>query len=288
LKTLPEDFARPILPNTAPRTVIITRPAGQGTALSERLTAHGWKVLHVPALAIEFHADSALVRCALEGLPNVGLLHFASANAIAGWVRALKTINVEVNEVALRPDAILAVMGEGSRTELQQCWPSHGARVVTPGEEFNGNPGALDSETLLQTLDSMVARGATTPLMNNRALLIKGDGGRNAFADGLRSRGVALDFLSVYRRLPPSLSPGITEALQSADAPVLLLSSTEGAVAFGEMLDREVTLAGAWRNWRVLATHERVAQRARQLSCKSVLCVPPHDDAVVRAIESLT
>jgi uroporphyrinogen-III synthase len=134
----------------------------------------------------------------------------------------------------------------------------------------------------------MVPQPMSSGWSGKRALLIKGDGGRNTLADGLLSRNMAVDALSVYRRLPPLLAAEAVEALELAERPVVVFSSSEGVAAFGQMLDREPVLAGQWRSWPVIATHERVAQAARSLSCKTVRSVPPHDEAIIRAIESLS
>ncbi|WP_028311137.1 uroporphyrinogen-III synthase [Derxia gummosa] len=288
------------MPDSRLPTVVFTRPRGQGAALLAGLRARGFGVLEVPAFDIAPAPDPAAVAAVRTRLGEFALIHFASVNAMRGLLGAPGDAT---SEPAVAPDAIVAVMGPGSRAEALRHPALAGARLVTPGEELAGAPPALDSETLLLTLDAHFP-GA---LAGRRALLVKGDGGRDALARGLAARGMTIEAVETYRRLCPSLAPDqrvALEALADADAPeggfddatatadpgdaadpapaLIVATSSEGITNFHAMLAPWPALAAWLARTPVLVTHERVAAKAQALGIAHVRHCPPGDDAILR------
>ncbi|WP_085315741.1 uroporphyrinogen-III synthase [Derxia lacustris] len=254
-------------------TVVFTRPRGQGAGLRQRLAEAGFGVLEVPAFEIAAPADPAAVAAQRARLGEFDLIHFASVNALRGLLDA--------PGAGVRPGACVAVMGPGSRAEAERHPALAGATIVTPGQQLAGDPPALDSETLLVTLDALgLARG--------RALLVKGDGGRDALALGLAARGMQIEPVEVYRRLCPALTDADRAALAAliGQPATVVATSSEGIANFHTMLAPWPALAGWLAGTPVVVTHPRVALRAQALGIAHVRLCAPGDDAIFRLLET--
>jgi uroporphyrinogen-III synthase len=114
-------------------------------------------------------------------------------------------------------------------------------------------------------------------------LVLRGDGGRDEFAAHLRGAGAAVHFTQAYRRGParPTAASGaqLATAIAEPAAHLWWLSSTE-AVGY---LPRLAPLAD-WRCAQALASHPRIAARARELGFGQVFEAPPTLEAVQAAL----
>ena len=124
------------------------------------------------------------------------------------------------------------------------------------------------------------------PWSGRSALIVRGDGGRDEFAQSLRSAGAKVAFVQAYQRRAPQWSADeqalAQTALASPGQHVWLLSSAE---AIDHLL---ALLPGTdWRASIAVASHPRIAQRARRAGFGRVLEAPPLIDAVLAAVASL-
>ena len=137
----------------------------------------------------------------------------------------------------------------------------------------------FDSEALWQRLAGHDWQGTSV-------LVVRGDGGRDWLAGRLVEAGAAVDTVAAYARVAPQLSAeerrSVAAAFADPEGHAWLFSSSE-AIANLE------SLAGTpWPNRaRAIATHPRIAARARQAGFASVSEVPPGLDAVVACIQSM-
>ena len=82
-----------------------------------------------------------------------------------------------------------------------------------------------DSEALLALPALQQALDVPSP----RALILRGEGGRDWLGERLRERGVAVDYLSLYRRRLPAYPPGaLAAAVREQALNGLVVSSGEG------------------------------------------------------------
>jgi uroporphyrinogen-III synthase len=137
----------------------------------------------------------------------------------------------------------------------------------------------FDSEALWHQLQHEPWAGASV-------LVVRGDGGREWLADTLRSHGADVSFVSAYRRTAPSLSDEcrrhLDEALAHPCAHLWFFSSSE---AIDHLL--HACPGVRWNNAKALATHPRIARRAREAGFGSVHETRPTLDAVVACIQSV-
>ena len=115
---------------------------------------------------------------------------------------------------------------------------------------------------------------------------MRGDGGRDWLVERLAEAGATVDAVAAYRRLAPQLS---VEERRHVDAAFAVpaqhgwLFSSSEAVDRLEALDGVAIASGS----RALATHPRIAARARQAGFAEVFEVQPGIDAVVACIQSM-
>lgn len=252
---------------TPPR-VLITRPAAQAADWVDRLRACGLEALPLPLIDIAPPADTAEVVAAWQRLPAQRLVVFVSPNAVDQFFAC------RPGAVAAWPEGVTAASpGPGTTQALRR----HGvpaAAIVEP----EADAPQFDSESLWAQL-------STHDWRNADGLIVRGTSGREWLADRLREAGLRLGFVSAYRRVVPQWSVQergwLDAALQQPGRHVWLFSS-------GEAVDNLATLAASatWSASSAIATHARIAQRARQAGFGPVDEVRPAFDAVVGCIQS--
>jgi uroporphyrinogen-III synthase len=120
-----------------------------------------------------------------------------------------------------------------------------------------------------------------------RVLMLRGDGGREWLADRLREQGASPEFFSVYQRRCPSLTATeqdlLNAALSAPERYVWLFSSAE-AIGYLQAL---AAPEQDWRQVQGIATHERIAARARELGVGHVVLARPDAQAVAEALGAM-
>lgn len=226
--------------------VIVTRPEAQGAAFVQRLQALGIDAVALPLIEIAAAVDSQRVRAAwADDLPHCALAMFVSANAVTHFF-GTRAAGQEWPRRTLAGSS-----GPGTSAALRAAGVPP-AQIVDPGPE-----GPFDTDTLWQR--HLAARDWA----GQRVLLLRGEGGRDWLATQLRQAGARLDIVATYRRLPPALSQAGRDVLAHA-------RRDPGAHCWhfssGEAVDNLARLCpdADWSRARALATHARIAARARE------------------------
>lgn len=224
----------------------MTRPAAQAAEWVQALRGLGQEAAALPLLEIGPVADPALVRAAWAALGRCSLVMFVSANAVTHFFAL-------AGDDAVWPSGPRAAcVGPGTAQALRLAGVP-GAQVLQPPADG----GAFDSEALWALL-------AHEEWSGRRVLVVRGEDGRNWFADTLRERGAEVEFITAYRRLPPQPDAAgqalLLQALAAPAAHLWLFSSSEGVAALGALAP-----AADWSRSGALATHPRIAQAATRL-----------------------
>jgi len=248
--------------------LLVTRPQPQAAQWVQALRAGGCEAEALPLLQISAAPDPAPLHAAWQGLAGYDLLVFVSPNAVERFF-ALRSAAVPWPAATLA-----AVPGPGS-ADAAQAAGVPAAQLIQPAAEA----AQFDSEALWQRLQ-------TRPWAGRRVLVVRGEGGREFLAERLREAGAQVSFVQAYARARPvwtaSEQAVLRDALQQPQQHLWLLSSAEA-------LSHLPALApGAdWSAAQALASHPRIAERARALGFGAVHEGQPSLASVLAQVQRL-
>ena len=258
----------------SPGTVLVVRPRAQAVAWVHEMAALGVPARALPLIEILPAPDAASVAAAFEAVEESGaqpVLVFVSPNAVLGFFDAVAAAHGVRVRARWPAHARAAATGPGTVAALRDCGvPAE--RIVAPTDDA----GQFDSEALW----SLVAgwRWNARPVW-----IVRGNGGRDWLGQQLRDAGADVRVVQSYARAAPALSPGERALLADAVADpvrwIWMFSSSE-AIAHLQALAPDAR----WNSSRALASHPRIAERAREAGFGSVAIVSPSPAAVAAAL----
>jgi uroporphyrinogen-III synthase len=245
--------------------VIVTRPSAQSATWVDALRALGCDAQALPLIDIAAMADLGPVREAWSTLAQYSLVMFVSANAVEHFFALAP-------HAGAWPAGVHAgATGPGTSAALRAAGVPEAA-VVEPAADA----ASFDSEALW-------ARLAHEEWSGRKALVVRGEDGRDWLAEVLRARGATVDFVAAYRRQAPRPDLAGCELLQQAQARpaghVWFFSSSE---AVGHLL--RLAPQADWTGSAALASHPRIAAAARAAGFGRVELVEPSPASVARAL----
>ena len=243
-------------------SILVTRPLPQGEELVSRLRALGRVAWSFPL--IEFTPGRQLpeLGAQLENLAAGDLLFALSQHAV-------EFAHSRLQQQRLRWPSAPDYFAIGRTTALALHKVSNRHVRYPLDREI--------SEVLLQLPELQNIAG-------KRALILRGNGGRELLGDTLRERGADVTFCECYQRSARHYD-GAEEAMrwQSRGISTLVITS-------GEMLQQLWTLIPQWyrERWllscRILVVSERLAEQARELGWQDIQVADSADnDALLRA-----
>lgn len=240
----------------------MTRPQGQHEPLVDALENAGFGCQLAPLIEIvPITAPSARQRQILLGLCDFQHVIFISGNAIRHGMDWIEDFWPQL-PVGLHWYAV----GRSSARMLREF----GVCVTEPR-------GDMNSEGLL-------ALPSLQSLVDQRVLIVKGEGGRELLREKLAARGARVEALVVYRRVKPRYARGELGArILSTDCKFILLSSGEGLHNMVSLLD-EASLKRV-RGLTLIVPGVRVAKEAKAAGFSHVrIADNATDEAMVAAI----
>ena len=256
----------------APATVLVVRPRAQATAWVRELAALGVAARALPLIDIAPVPDPLPVAAAIAEIESPAgepLLVFVSPNAVSGFFHCA---------AAGRPRGFAwpahwraAATGPGTVAALRDCGVPADRIAAPPADAAQ-----FDSEALWSTLSGW-------PWAARRVLIVRGNGGRDWLGQQLRDAGADVRVVQSYARAAPVLLPDeralLAAALADPSRWIWMFSSSEA-------IDHLQALApGArWDAGRALASHPRIAERARALGFRAVTIVSPSPAAVAAVL----
>jgi uroporphyrinogen-III synthase len=257
-----------------PPALIVVRPREQAEDWVAALQALGVAARALPLIDIRpapqpkrvaaaFVAISSAAATAWDDESAQPVVVFVSPNAVDGCFAALEG-------AAWPAHAWAAATGPGTIAALRAAGVGD-ARIVGPSPEA----GTFDSEALWRRVESWAWQARPV-------WIVRGNGGRDWLANRLTAAGARVSFVQAYERARPRLDETGRALLAAVCAEpagwTWLFSSSEA-------IDNLHGLAPAadWRGARALATHPRIAERAKALGFGSVVVVSPTPEAVAAA-----
>lgn len=252
----------------APR-LLVTRPAEQAGAWVQGLRDEGLEAAALPLIAISAGGDDAALALRWQDLARYRMLVFVSPNAVQQFFARRPEGQV------WPPQTLAATVGPGSSRVLREAGVP--AELVM---EPAADAPSFDSESLWQVLAPLDWQGA-------QVLLVRGDGGREWLGERLRERGAGVEAVQSYRRVLPVLDAQqrqlLAEAIAAPQAHAWLLSSSEAIANLAAL----APAGTVWSQAQAIATHERIAERARALGFGRVVLARPQLPAVAAAARGL-
>jgi uroporphyrinogen-III synthase len=253
-----------------PDQVVITRPRAQADELARAVAALGRTPVVLPLLEISALEDESELERVLGRLADYALVAFVSPNAIDAAFARVKRWPAGVT---------LAVLGEGSRAALAR----HGIDGATTAIVSPPDAARSDSEQLLRALDLPALAG-------RRVLIVRGDGGRELMADGLRAAGALVETVAAYRRQVVRLTPELARSLDS-----LLVQQNDWIITSSEALRGLMDLVrglglddavAKMQQQHLIVPHARIAETARALGLARVTLTGSGDERLLAALQS--
>ena len=255
--------------------VLVTRPAGQAAEWTTALREAGVDALALPLIGIAPSPSPAAVDAAWSGLARQRLVVFVSPNAADSFMARRPA------GMAWPTGVRAASLGPGTTRRLVAAGVPREA-IVEPAAES----AQFDSEALW-------ARLAGSDWQDAGVLLVRGDGGRAWLADRLTAHGARVAAVAAYRRIVPVLDVGSRALLQGAIAapgapPVAVRQFGGDRQPAGARRRRRRRRPCDWSASLALATHPRIAERARRAGFGRVHETRPMLAAATACIQSLT
>lgn len=229
--------------------LLLTRPQDECAALAASLAEHGVASTSLPLLAIEPLDETPEQRSLLLDLDRYCAVVVVSKPAAR---LGLERIDRYWPQPPARQDWF--AVGAATAAILDD----YGLRVHHPQD-------GDDSEALLAL--PALARALQVP--GPRALILRGEGGREFLAERLRGQGVVVDYLELYRRVLPAYPAGeLARRVRDEALNGLVVSSGQG-------LEHLLCVAG--EDWPQLAglplfvPSPRVAELAREAGARRVI-----------------
>jgi len=251
--------------------VVLTRPEQEAVRWLQPLQARGHEVMPLPLIAIRPLADLGLLHQAWKRLPSCAAAMFVSANAVHHFRAAAPDAPWPAGPRAW-------ATGPGTLQALLQAG-------VPPDRIDAPAPDApqFDSEALWRGVQGQVPPGGTV-------LVVRGAdaqgrlAGRDWLAREMEARGLVVEQVAAYRReLPAWGRAQFAQAAAAArDGSVWLFSSSEAVANLRQLLPGQ-----DWSAARALATHERIAQAAREAGFGVVWPSRPSVEGVTGILESI-
>jgi uroporphyrinogen-III synthase len=247
--------------------VIVTRPLAQAAAWVDALKALGCDAQALPLIDIAAVGDTGPLHRAWSTLAQYSLVMFVSANAVQHFFAL-------ASSAGSWPAGVRAgATGPGTSAALRTAGVPEAAVVEPPADA-----ASFDSEALW-------ARLAHEDWMGRKALVVRGEDGRDWLAEALRARGAAVDFVAAYRRLAPQPDAVGRRLLADAQAQpsqhVWLFSSSEAVGHLARLVPQ-----ADWSGAAAMASHPRIAAAARAAGFGRVELIEPSPTSVAQAIEA--
>ena len=276
--------------------ILVTRPQHDAQPWVDALRARGLDAVALPLMAIGPCIDSA---------SQHALIAARQAARVPGHYRAVMFVSGNAAQYFIaqnRPDVIEYQRHLAINTRAWTPGPGTARALLALGmdpAQIDGPPAhaaQFESETLWQQVHEQIQPG-------DRVLIVRGDSGaspattsdtaptnstvgagRDWLAAQLRKAGAQVEFLAVYQRQLPQWNTQQIELAREAasDGSLWLFSSSEAVANLQQLLPEQ-----SWQQGRALATHDRIASKAREAGFGVVVQSRPALQDVLASIESM-
>jgi uroporphyrinogen-III synthase len=283
--------------------VIVTRPAAQAVQWVDALTAHGFDAQSFPLIEIADALQPAQRQALHARAAQVDVCMWVSSNAVGYFFETNRPVT-QVNPAQAAIELIVNTKlrhwatGPGTVAALQQ----HGvplAQIDAP----DAQAAQWDSAALWQRVAGQIQPGT-------QVLILRGtdvgtpSASRDDLAAQIRAAGGTVEFAAVYARRAPLFTAVQVAWAQAAgsDGSVWIFTSSQavthlpaiaaqapaqGGDQAGDQAGGQGGQRGVWGQARCIATHDRIAQTARDAGFAVVCTSRPGVADVVQSLKSM-
>jgi uroporphyrinogen-III synthase len=230
--------------------VLLTRPAQDSAELAALLAGHGVYSCSLPLLDIEPLAETAEQHQCIADLAHYAVVIVVSKPAASLGIQLIQRCHSHIP-----PGPVWFTVGAATAKILS----AQGLIVHFPAQ-------GDDSEALLALPQLQQALAAHE---SPKALIMRADSGRELLAERMRSLGVQVDYLPLYRRVMPQYAPGqLARQVAAEELNALVVSSGQGFEHLRELA------ADAWPELSRLplfVPSPRVAELAKAAGAQTVV-----------------
>ncbi len=162
------------------KRILITRALRQAHGFARKIMQLGGEPVCLPAIALVPPEDYAPLDDALARLPEYDWVVFTSANGVNFFMQRLQELKIDIRKL---------------RGEIAAIGPATAEAVSRFGLQVAYRPGEYRAEALLEGLGGMIPAG-------RRVLLPRAAEAREVLPEGLRSQGIRVEVVPVYRTVP--------------------------------------------------------------------------------------
>ncbi|QDV74927.1 uroporphyrinogen-III C-methyltransferase [Botrimarina mediterranea] len=201
------------------KTVVVTRPAGQGDAMAERLADFGARVIEHPVIEITPPDGFAELDAAIDRLSDYAWVVFSSRNGVEALLQRMQQRNRDARAFG---NSRIAAIGSATADALA-AW-----RL---------NADLVPEEFCAESLAAELSREAAS----KRILLIRASRGREVLAETLDDAGAEVDQVVAYvSRDITAANPAVIEEIAAGRVDWITATSSaiarSAAVLFGEAI----------------------------------------------------
>lgn len=241
--------------------ILVTRPIQQSASLAGLISQAGGNPVLFPALEIEALAPAANAP-GLASLAQFDLVVFVSPNAVRMGMPHI------LNKGGLPVAAGIAALGPGTVAELKKFGVHN---IILPQAGF-------DSEALLGELSTRLPKAC-------RALIVRGQGGREFLGETLAKRGAKVDYLECYRRVKPDRD--MRELMTRSGGADRIACLVTSANIVENLFEMAGAAGHAWLcAMPFFVPHPRVALAAFTRGVQAVFVAGSGDEALVAGLQA--
>jgi len=240
-------------------TLWLTRPVGQAKDLSKMLEQQGARVFHLPLMKIESLPQDKKLAKKIKKLDQFDMAFFVSTNAAQIGMEL-----IESQFVSLPKEIKYFSPGPTTASVLQ----SYGLEVAYPEK-------AMSTEALLILPEIRKVLQAKSS-KKKRAVIFRGTGGRELLANALRSKGVDVEYIELYKRtLPEYKESYLKDILKNKTPNGIIFSSAEAIYNFTVLFEK---IYPAYRDVPIFVSSLRLKELAHKIGFKTISLLQDADD----------
>lgn len=259
--------------------VVLTRPQGRNESMAQHLADLGLEPLCMPALEI--------VPVASDAVPQPGdfdLIVFVSGNAVCCYFQQL--VQAGLTPAWWPAHTQVAVVGAATAQAVAQSGLVPAGLVLCPDAADE-----QDSESLWKVLQPRIAAPC-------RALIVRGQSGREWLGQQLEQAGVQVHRHTVYQRRalpwPAVAQERLQQGVASGRLVICLLTSAHSVQAFLDNAAKQGFLPSC-AGFHYVVIHPRIRGRLQsslneasgKVEPLAVTICPPRDDAILQTVISV-